>query len=244
MDNILDRFGIYDFFGVLLPGMVFWIFIIYMGCPIIEYGGFFESEALQVAGFITISYMVGIIVQEIGSFFDKKVTKMKGNACTKFLKPLNEGNVIHKFWAWFVNDEGFSDDELDEMKCMIGRVLNVDDSSGRQCDELSEKQCRTAFYRCKSHLENNKMIGKSEGLNAIFAMSRDMIISNALIILCLFYTIFNREVNRLECADIVIFVYVIVSCVVFFRRAFRFSRMRVRTVLRQYKAVTSLEDKN
>ena len=232
---MLEKFGVYDFFGVLLPGMAFTIFLIYMDCPIVKFGGQFEQESLRVVVFVVISYIVGVITQEIGSFFDEKVPRLKEKACTKFLEQSNEENAMNKLLVWFKDDKGFCDEELDEIKRMICQMTNT--------DTPCEKDCRTAFFKCKAYLENHNMAKKSEQLNAAFAMSRDMIASNALIALSLVCTIVTRDVRKLVGIDWAIITYVLISSLLFARRAYRFSRMRVRTVLRQYKVVAYSENR-
>ena len=85
MDNLLDRFGLYDFFGLLLPGMLFLVVLYYMDFPLIQEGRFPSSQTFMVIVFILLSYIVGTLIQEIASLLDRKFFKMKIKASEKFL---------------------------------------------------------------------------------------------------------------------------------------------------------------
>lgn len=213
MDNIIDKLGLYDFFGVLIPGMTFLIILSYIDFQIVEGMLPFSSSIFQVIIFVLISYILGTLIQEIASFLDEKFTKMRIRAREQFLG----------------NNPLFKGGELLEVKKVANKLLKKDKSNN--C--FTNIECSKVFYECKAYLENNGKMGKADRLDAVFAMSRDFIICNIGLLLCLIYTIRDSQ-WYFRHLDVVIIIYLILSSVIFYRRANRYSEIRVRTILRQY----------
>lgn len=87
MDNMLDKFGLYDFFGLLIPGMTFWVLLFYMDSPMIQKEQLPSSQAFRIIVFILLSYIAGTLMQEMASWFDNncKIMKIRINTREKFL---------------------------------------------------------------------------------------------------------------------------------------------------------------
>ncbi len=74
LDNILSRLGIYDLMGVLYTGTIISVTLWFINdlFNIVN----FQFEALDVNGtflFIVISYFLGLVFQEVGSFISKSI---------------------------------------------------------------------------------------------------------------------------------------------------------------------------
>lgn len=227
MDNILDKFGIYDFFGLLVPGMVFLYALICMDFPLLENLNYPSIDALVVVGFILLSYLCGMIMQEIGSFIDDKFIHMRNKAETNYLEKKNHKCKLLYF---FMFTNSFEDKELKSIKQLIYDLVGKDIDKMKD-DNKKQQVCKQVFFICKSHLENNDKIGKAEKLNAMFAMSRDLIVCNIGIIVCIGYICL---VDCLRNIHWIILIYAVTSSLILIRREKRFIEMRVRTIIRQY----------
>lgn len=210
MDNMLDKFGIYDFFGILLPGMYFLIIIFLDDLQLRNYFTYPDSEVFKVVAFILLSYISGTIMQEMGSFFDDKITKIRKSARRNYLY-----------------NKGFSETERRKIKKIVNKLNKKSESHNPIEDE-----CQDAFFICKAHLENKEKIGKAEKLNSIFAMSREFIVCNVLLFICVsINTLITKVTNERHG---LILLFLLLSSFLYFRRAKRYSAIRVRNILRQY----------
>lgn len=219
MDNILDRFGLYDFFGLLIPGMSFWVMLFYMDFPIIKSGSFPSSQTFRVIVFVLLSYIVGSLMQETASCFDNKCKKMR---------------MRIKARENFLNTNPlFKGEELEEVKKIANKLLDKEKTN----DNFSDDESYKLFNICKSYLENNNKMEKADKLDAIFAMSRDFIICNICVLCCLMITIFYVVIKKSfswPLSYTVILIYTLASSIIFYRRAKRYSEMRTKTIIRQY----------
>ena len=226
MDNILDRFGLYDFFGLLIPGMYF-IFVM----DLLEILQMFKfeyptNEAIMVVMFVLFGYVIGTLMQEIGSLLDRKLMHMRKKAMTEYL---NKNVKMSKIDNFFYDTEScFTELELETIKKLINveQRCNVDDLLK---EEISEK-CKNAFFDFKSYLEINGGMSKANKLDALFAMSRDLIVCNLVIGICT--VIYWKEIQIFK--PIHILWYIIVSSFVLGERAQRYANMRVRAIIRRY----------
>ena len=74
LDNILSRLGIYDLMGVLYTGTIISVTLWFINSvfDIVN----LQFQALDVNGtflFIVISYFLGLVFQEVGSFISKSI---------------------------------------------------------------------------------------------------------------------------------------------------------------------------
>lgn len=221
MDNILDRFGLYDFFGLLIPGMSFWIMLFYMKFPMVD-DGLPLSQTFKVIAFILFSYVVGSLMQETASWFDNKYKKMKIRIKTR-------ENYLN-------TNPLFKGEELKAVRELANKLLGNEDIEDKK-HSFSDEESYRLFNICKSHLENNNKMEKADKLDAIFAMSRDFIVCNIWIFCCLMITIIYTAVEKSfswSLSYTVIIVYTFISSYIFYRRAKRYAKMRTRTIIRQY----------
>lgn len=248
MDNILDKFGLYDFFGLLIPGMVFIFALIFMDFPLLSLGRYPQSSGLLVTGFILLSYVCGVWMQEIGSFTDKKLWKIDESAKTRYIT-YSEVSFRHGLYekiyqkcsktkwkgiflrieGWLKIDISFEGEESKRVKKMIEDISNNKEDSFSISEE---KRCKNIFFICKAYLENNNKIEKAERLNAMYAMGRDFVVCNIGIMVCTILTMLLKW--KIEVRYLIIIGYALLSSFMFYRRAKRFAVMRVKTIIRQY----------
>lgn len=219
MGNIFDRFGLYDFFGLLIPGMSFLIMLFYMNFPMIEDGRLPFSQTFKMIVFILFSYIAGSLMQETASWFDNECKKMK-------MRIKSRENYLN-------TNPLFEGEELKAVRKLANKLLGKEKTN----DFFSDEESYKLFNICKSHLENNNKMEKADKLDAIFAMSRDFIVCNIWVLCCLIITIIYTLADKsfsFSLSYIVIIIYTLVASYIFYRRAKRYSEMRTRTIIRQY----------
>lgn len=219
MDNIFEKIGLYDFFGLLIPGMSFCISIFYIDFLIIKEGILLFSQTFRIIVFILMSYIIGTLMQEIASYCDNKCKLF--NFRKKSRETFLNGNLL------------FEGEELKEVKKFANILLNKEKNNS----SFSNDECSRLFFLCKSYLENHNKMAKADKLDAIFAMSRDFIACNVCVFGCLLgkiiiYTIFSIPLEWCF-SYIAIVIYIILSSIIFYRRAKRYSELRTKTIIRQ-----------
>ena len=214
MENALSRVGLYDFFTILLSGMTA---IIIDYCINVDLENnltkILNDKFSSIIAFLLLSYFIGMILQEISSFLDKKINifKFRQKARKNFL---NEHNKVVK-----------NKIELKEYQKLANKILEKDQTP----EEYTEEECEYVYYYCKTQLELNCKSDKMEKINATYGISRSLMF--ALIIIGIRYLYYNKSLN------IVIFVVLCVIIALFYERCKRFSEYRVRVILRQYKSL-------
>ena len=96
MNSALDKVGVYDFFGVLLSGMIVIVVSCCLDLPLINLIANVENDIVNAILFLVGSFFLGLVLQEISSVLDKKVFKFRENARCKFLNDENKiiGNEL------------------------------------------------------------------------------------------------------------------------------------------------------
>lgn len=211
MDNIFEKLGLYDFFGLFLPGIFFIIVLILIDFPLINAFSYPDSEIFQAVAFVLISFICGSTMQEIGSFIDKKTVNIRISARQKYLE-----------------DKELSESEREKVKSLVNELL------GKEADYTpNDKECEYVFFYCKEYLENEEKMYKANKLDAIYAMSRDFVVCNFLLSICIIATnIINKSYTNW--GNWLFLIILAVSVVIFYYRAKRYAKMRVRSIFRRY----------
>ena len=211
MENALNRVGLYDFFTILLSGMTA-IIINYCinGDLEDDLTKILDDKFSSIIAFLLLSYVIGMILQEISSFLDKKIDifKFRQKARENFL---NEHNKVVK-----------NKIELKEYQKLANKILEKNQTP----EEYTKEECEYVYYYCKTQLELNCKSDKMEKINATYGTSRSLMF--ALIIIGIQYLYYNKSLSG------VIFVVLCILIGLFYKR---FSEYRVRVILRQYKSL-------
>lgn len=168
--------------------------------------------------FVLLSYIAGTLIQEIASLLDRKFLKMRIKAREEFLDS---------------KKTFFKDEELEEVMKISNKILKKNLNNKR----FTNSECSKVFFQCKAFLENNEKMEKANKLDALFAMSRDFIVCNICILICQIITIIYKIccksfVWSFSC--IIVIIYAILSLIIFSARANRYSKLRTKTIVRQY----------
>ena len=236
MDNLFDKMGLYDFFGILIPGMFFLGAMIVIDLPILDVFYVPDSGTVFVILFVVFSYILGSLIQEVGSLADKKRKLWRYSASKKFL-----------------SDSEFGKKEIKDIEDLVYKTVGKQ-KDGPQKEILNEEDCRVTFFECKAKLENQGKMDKADRLDAIYCMSRDFIVCNlGILIVMVLSSAWDNIVNKLYKVDVIdttydvgliilVLFYCFVSSYVFGIKASRYAKIRVRTILRQN--ISLVKEKN
>ena len=215
MENALNRVGLYDFFTILLSGMTA-IIINYCinGDLEDDLTKILDDKFSSIIAFLLLSYVIGMILQEISSFLDKKIDifKFRQKARDNFL---NEHNKVVK-----------NKIELKEYQKLANKILEKNQTP----EEYTKEECEYVYYYCKTQLELNCKSDKMEKINATYGISRSLMFA-LIIIIAIRYLHYNKSLS--------VFIFGVLCIVIFlfYKRCKRFSEYRVRVILRQYKSL-------
>ena len=219
MDSALEKVGLYDFFGVFLTGMLVVAIALFLELPLTLLFVNTENSIIDLILFILECYFIGVVLQEISSVIDAKFFKFQKNARSSFL---DENNKIIR-----------NESELQSFRLVANKILGINEADHNYTTSENEY----VFFYCKSFLE---IEGKDdERINSLYGMSRSLIVA---ITLCLLGYLFNNgPTPSAETYPIVFALLILIF--LFFRRAKRFSKYRVRKILRLYLTLSEIKDK-
>lgn len=218
MDSAFDKVELYDFFGVFLSGMLVLVVCWCLDLPLVNLIEKRDNDIVNVILFILEGYFLGLILQEISSFFDKKGFKFREKARSKFLT----NNKI-------VDNEL----ELKSFREIANKILDIQDSN----HSYSEVENEYVYYQCKTFLETNGKNDKVNRINSLYGMSRSLIIGMPLCLILYF----KYNINSLSIQSFKVVIIMVFLTIVFCERTKRFSEYKVRVILRYYKI---LNEKN
>lgn len=92
MDNIFEKFGIHDLFGMIVPGIIITVEFLYLLPNFCE--DMVREYTRGVVGyflFLFVSYLVGLVLHEIGTMMDEK----RGLYRNVFLNGYGEQDVFN-----------------------------------------------------------------------------------------------------------------------------------------------------
>lgn len=216
MDKFLDKFGLYDIFSMLIPGIYFMTFLLYL-CPCIVTANYELHNWIVPAPFLffVFSYFSGIIFHEVWRIWEDikgKLFKMD-EVREKYLK--EKGKIIRN--------------ELDMQlaKSIKNDVLRDNKLHGKGADG---EQNKFVFNYCMNVLEIEGMAGKEEKMQVISEMSASLFWSNLALVLCYVISICTGNAN-IAFHKILILLFCII---VFYIRKNRYARYRVDNLMRTY----------
>lgn len=218
MDKILDRLGIYDLWGVLIPGIIgcvsIKVLLSYLGISLGTGLGNLSNWLIM----LVCSYLLGTILQELGHGVLKRFLYKKKDPSFIYLSPAN--NILKQY------EKGVCENLLRDVMGISG---SIEDEHSRY------------FYRyCYELLNVWQKSVKAEIFKSLYGMCRSlfcfyMLIGVTTIIFYLGLRIYNADIEVLRFV-----ISFIVSCfmgIIFRMRALRFNEIHVKVVLRTYISV-------
>lgn len=217
MESALSKMGLYELLGGFVPGMTAIILWTYLELPPVAMGKI-EGDNLKIVFFLVESYFIGLIIQELSSFIDKKMVNFRETSKRTFLN--HDNNIVH------------DKKELNDYRKIANHILrkNADNT------EFTPEDQHYVFMYCKGFLEANKKNGKEYSLDSLFAMSRSFTI---MLPLLLIFRLLRCYVNsQFYVIDFFNLVLICFLTYVFYRRTKRYSFLRTHAVLQHYRALS------
>lgn len=221
LDSTLNKLGLYQILSVmlsgvivLLAGMYLDLFFLFAGESDIVLFSAIESDALKVVVFPATGYFVGIVLQEISAEIDVKLFQVRDSVKSDFLNVRIFRNPL----------------ELEDFKKMSNQILHKSEKN----QNFSENEQLYVYFHCKDFLEVRNKDGKAETFSSLCGMSRNLMV--AFPVLLLWYTV--SSVPDVDICKILIFLSL---TAIFYERAKKYGRFRVRTILRHYKMLTQTQ---
>ena len=223
MDSTFQKIGIYQIIGVLFTGMITLLIFVYLNIPVsdvmnISLGiGNDNDTGIRLLIFLVLSYFVGIVVQEMGEIIERLDFKKKKYKAV-FLETPIKNNII-----W---DNSL---ELDDMIKIANEILPKQKNN----THFTEKEQEYVFFHCKDYLEVTGKSRKSTSLDSLMAMSRGFFTVFTILAIYYLYLILNNPSYKVALHMLVFSLLAIL----FYNRANKYSRLRVRAIMRHYKMI-------
>lgn len=256
MEESLNKLGIMDFFNVLFTGGIFaigasWIFP-WLWEQYININREYEYESY--VGIIILFYTIGMILQEVGSFYDSNFEHIKDNVLQYFLqenKDLKVG-LIEK-----IKDEIILGKERVKGKEIIGNEIKlkvykehgkeiIKQKENKIVSEFDKEQCKFIYAYCLYYIENQGKSAKYEKMRGLFDMARTMMSSSLLLFLgsslsFLGNLIFIRGFNR-EFVNIIQMFLFALCVIIFHSRAKRLMNYKARMLMEVYDVCKDIKN--
>lgn len=215
MNNIITKFNAYDFWAVMLPGVIFvaTIILLFQWNTTNDISFYTLNSLSNIVTFVFISYFAGIILQEAGSIIQKWVLFHRGEPSDIFLSAKNK--MLSK------NQKSFFTRYI-----LVGPFKNI--------DVESTADNRMVFNHMNAYLSIVGLSEKCDKIQALFGLSRGLLCSSLINLLFvaslwLFYSgnVYNRNIllSLLMCAIVSVILY---------RRTYRYATIRVKNVCQFY----------
>lgn len=247
-----EQLGIYDFFNVLLAGTIF-----VCGCSVVssDLNSWLWSEMTfqKGLGIVLAIYVIGIILQEIGSTVDRKYSNIYKGMSQSILK----GKLDEKYDKETTNEIIKNPILLERYRKTAGKLIKEFKSDKSDAFENDfENDYISGFVFCVSqyYVSVKGKDKKVEKMRALFAMSKTLIICFlALALFALFSIVFIPDAPLIlgniptfgckVCSGKVILaiVFLIISRV-FYYRARRTMRNFLLILLGTYDAIIRVEE--
>jgi hypothetical protein len=224
MDSFVEKFNVFDLFTMLIPGIIISTsFSISLSYEYYDLWKSFGNE--KYVGFFIVSYLFGVIYQEIGTIFDNLfmyrilyggkpremfLTKQKHRKIFKDELSYKDALQIRDYYAKFFN---------------IKNINHMNKKNEKALNSL-------IFSYCLNTCEKNNLTYKSDKMIVISEMSRSLAlgcISNIVLNLCMIrkYSLHHK----FYCIEIII---LIILFFIFLCRKVRYEKYRIKIVLRTF----------
>lgn len=225
MEKFLEKFNIFDIFTMLLPGIVISsLFGISLSFKYYEIWENWENEKYIL--FFIISYVCGLIFQEIGTVFDKI-----------FMFKILYGGEPRKIFLLESRHTKIFDDELSyknalRIKQYLNDYINIETSENVNEEKLNSLM----FAYCLNICEMNGLASKADKMIVISEMSRSLFWGCIATIILNVIMIFAFSCHSLFLYGEIPFLIMI--AIVFLSRKRRYEQYRIRILLRMFLIYT------
>ena len=194
--NFSDQLGIYDFFNLIISGATFVCGICIINANIATYL-FNDLSFMKSIGLLLFVYIIGMILQEIGSIADKKIF----NTYTGFNRSVLKGELDKKYKNETTNKIIKNPLVLERYRQTADKLLQdfILEDEQRFDNEYVNGY---VFSVCQYYVAINGKDKKVEKLRALFAMSKTLIVCFFILSAIAFFSIFIKTEPYLNIYEI------------------------------------------
>lgn len=246
-----NQLGIYDFFNVFISGFIFIAAISAMNIKVYTLL-WTNMTASQMFFIIILSYITGLLLQELGSFADSKIFNFYQYGIRNFLKSKfdENGNRI------LINDIIDNPELTKKYRCRADKVISKSLRSNKYRYEKDNVN-RYVFSIFQYYVSVNSKDTKVEKMRALFSMSKTLMSCFAVLaFLALFALPFDIEMtiqiwNTIglpnhscpNCMDkVLLFLCFTILSIIFYYRTKKVMRRFLLILLGTYDALIELEE--
>lgn len=212
MDGATEKLDLYDFFGVFLAGVITILMMIWLKIPVELIVSEVDSEWIKVILFLSGSYLLGLVLREIGTVLFGCKRKRLIHACLK-------DNTGKKRDIVITNQI-----ELREMQEMAKKVLR-----GRAPGTDAEYEY--IIQKCRNHVYYKGKGERDKRRSSYIALSRSLFLSSAILTVAEVVCIVFRCGHGCEWWRP---VFIIIICGIMLFRTLWFEKYRILEILRVY----------
>lgn len=234
MDNLLDKLGIYDFWGTFVPGFIGTFILYFLRTYLVNENISIYNFKHDIIMYIIFSYFLGIMLHEIGHHIQNKIvyrkfififqkkSKLTGEPFDIFLN--NNCNIL----------------SLSEQKLCLDYFQQWQKEN--KIISLSDMELSHLFFNyCDYYIYQKGLGSKSEKMQSLYGMSRSLFVFFGLLSILIFpYSLYYQSTKRIDH----LIISSILIMIVFYFRMKRFNEIRLKSVIRTYIVVKSSENRN
>lgn len=215
MEKFLEKFGLYDVFSMLIPGIFFMSLSLYL-FPFLMTGNIESYSGISKTFlFFVLSYFSGVVFHELWRIWNGIIGKISKKKDIREKYAMEEAKKVRN--------------ELDVQlaQSVKASVLQAAKLDGKGTENSQNK---FVFNYCMNVLEMEGMAGKEEKMQVISEMSASLFLSSLFLEFAYIISLCMGKVT----ADIKNILILLICIVVFYVRKNRYARYRVDNLLRTY----------
>jgi hypothetical protein len=232
MDNVSEKLGLYDFFNVISVGAIFILHIVFLFPDMLStYDNWLSDGAIKFAGIFILAYLIGIFFQELGANLENiKFFNMKRKLTTTFLinETIIDNNVKLEQYRKYAKD--------------IWKMKEIEFS-----EDFTPEQNGYVYSYVEYYIEQKGRNKKFEKMRALYGMSKSLLCCMPFVIVACVIgfilkitSIYNVSIVRI----LITLIYSSVSIIVYYLRAERCMKYRIRMMMGVYESCITEEKEN
>lgn len=224
MESLFEKFNIFDLFTMLIPGVV----ISTLLCVSLSFKYYSKWDNIgndKYVIFFVLSYLYGIIFQQVGNILDKKIIYKiiyGGNPREIFLLKNNYNKLL---------DNKFAYENALEIKKYIIKHFNINVKNIEDTNQ-EKKLNGYIFSYCLNIIETNNLSYKADKMLVISEMSRSLSLGSMFIIILNIFMLFHYNLyHKFYLAESIL---LLILSMIFFYRKIQYEKYRYRIILREF----------
>lgn len=224
MDNLLDKLGVYDFWGTFVPGFIGTSVFYFIRTYLVSKEIYNNNFKINIIIYIVFSYLLGIILHEVGHFVQNKI--VYGKLISAFWK---QSKITGEPFDIFL-DDNCNTLTLSEKSLCLSYFQQWQNENKIIIPKTTESY-RLFFNYCDYYISQKGLGSKPGKMQSLYGMSRSLFVFFGLLSTLIFpYSLYCQSTKRI---DYLIISSVLITIVFYFRMK-RFNEVRLKSVMRTY----------